>query len=194
MSRAVAFIAVAATAVNGQGIPPEVGDLINLIPATCLLQAQTAVIPCFLENTECLSNLPTAEEIGMLPIPEEISTCEDLLDPTCPLLLDCEACLTPLGDLMKCIIANLDPDVPQETKDLIEGCPVDCDMDMGEGGMTEGNMTEAPVAVPTIAPVAVPTDAPSASGSTEGTPMPSAASQGVLSLAAVAVAAAALAF
>ena len=131
----------------------------------------------------------------MLPIPEEISTCDDLLDPACPLLLDCESCLTPLGDLLKCIVANLDSDAPQETVDLIQSCEVDCSgMPGPEEGM-DGNMTSAPVSnFPTKAPVAAPvTMAPSAMGSTEGTPAPSAASQGVLSLAAVVVAAAALA-
>ncbi|KAL3902348.1 MAG: hypothetical protein SGILL_010858 [Bacillariaceae sp.] len=188
MYRAVALFAFAATAVNAQ-IPEGVGDLINLIPAACLIAAQTSVIPCFLENPVCLENIPTGEEIMALPIPEEISQCSDLLDPACPLLLDCEACLQPLGDLLKCIVANLDADVPQETVDLIESCPVDC------SGSMEGNVTMAPM--PSEAPVDMPTpmmtDAPSGMGSME-TAMPSAASRGVLSLGITAVAVAAAAF
>ncbi|KAL3905600.1 MAG: hypothetical protein SGILL_009612 [Bacillariaceae sp.] len=128
MSRIASFVAafsIVATTVNGQ-IPDGVADLVNLIPPECLLATQTTVIPCFLANPACLTELPTAEDIGTLPTADAISTCDDIIVPACPLLLRCEACIDGLGELLKCIVANVDAEVPQETVDLITSCEVDC--------------------------------------------------------------------
>jgi hypothetical protein len=80
----------------------------------------------------------------------------------------------------------MDTEIPQETADLILSCPIDC-----SGDIDLDTNTTAPVApVAPVLPDDVPTAAPFSLPPVE-TMTPSAASQGVLSLGVIAVAAAA---
>jgi hypothetical protein len=189
----LAGLTVLATPTNAQ--IPDVDELLELLPEQCLLLVQSAIIPCFATNPECLTTLPTAEDFESLPAPEEILVCEDIAEPVCPILTKCEPCLMEMGDLLSCILTNAE-DIPQETVELINSCVFDCDdldgdadVEVGmnstdvEVGMnsTDVNVTESmdPVAeVPTGVPAMTPPISPPpagapVSGTSGETPAPS---------------------
>jgi hypothetical protein len=161
---------VLATSANAQ---IDIEGLLDLLPEPCLLLVQSAIIPCFTSNPECLTSLPTAEEIEMLPAAEEIMSCDDISEPVCPVLAKCEPCIEEMGDLLSCVLTNAE-DIPQETVDLINGCAFDCEGIGNDMNMTAN--TTSPVAttetvIPTPgAPISAP---PQAAPTSEDTPSPS---------------------
>jgi hypothetical protein len=154
---------------------PDVSGLLALLPPQCLLLVQSAIIPCFTANTECLTMLPTVEDIESLPAAEDIMICEDISEPVCPILTKCEPCLMEMGDLLSCVLTN-NEDISQDTVDLINGCAFDCEEGGGGMNVTESmspNVTEVPTTTPPIsAPISAP---PVASPTSEDTEAPSAA-------------------
>ncbi|KAG7362806.1 hypothetical protein IV203_026166 [Nitzschia inconspicua] len=148
--------AVAQPGAGGTDQPgfPGVAELLALLPGDCLREVQSDVIPCFTANPECLQSLPTAEDIGSLPNGADITACEDVSEPVCPILTRCEPCLEELGDLLACILINTEG-VSKEVEDLIESCAFDCE----DVDIEIDTNTTAPVASP-VAPSDAPVESP----------------------------------
>ena len=144
---------------NGQleGFVPE--GLLGFLPANCMPQLTTDVLPCALENA-CFTLLPTDEEVANIPSESEIQSCADVEAGLCPITSRCPECKEVADNLFKCIILGNSEDgaLSQEVTDLVMGCSLDCTM------VAEEEVSDAPILAPlfstTVVTTIEPTPAP----------------------------------
>jgi hypothetical protein len=150
----IGFLLVGVAVVNGQSeLIPD--GLTDIFPPSCLPLVDNLILNCALPNF-CLELIPSDEEIAAIPNATDVTECNDLVSPLCPIITRCPPCQDLSEEVFKCVILN-STNIPQSIIDLVDGCSLDC----------------APTAAPTGVPTTPTTSGGGGGGGGESTPAPS---------------------